>query len=68
VCSSWGPTACRKVRFPMLEPYASKGARPVLRGGGDGNVTLSPDRRGKPKGGEIVSIDRVFLDNLLELG
>ena len=28
----------------MLEPYASKGARPVLRGGGGGDLTSLPDR------------------------
>lgn len=29
----------------MLEPDASKGARPVLRGGGAGDSTSLPDRR-----------------------
>jgi hypothetical protein len=29
----------------MLEPYASKGACPVLRGGGGGNATSLPDQQ-----------------------
>jgi hypothetical protein len=29
----------------MLEPYASKGARTVLRGGGEGDLTSLPDQR-----------------------
>jgi hypothetical protein len=29
----------------MLEPYALKGARTVLRGGGEGNLTSLPDPR-----------------------
>jgi len=37
--------ACHTVRFPMLEPYAGKLARPVLRGGGEGDLTSLPDRR-----------------------
>ena len=45
MCSSWEHAACRKVRFPMLEPYASKGARPVLRGGREGDLTSLPDVR-----------------------
>src|SRR5262245_4994664 len=37
-------TACGKnVPWPMLELLASKGARPVLRGGGWGNPTSLPD-------------------------
>src|SRR5437879_4199788 len=31
------------VRWPMLEPDASKGARPVLRGESGGNAALLPD-------------------------
>jgi hypothetical protein len=42
---SVGYTACRKVRFPMLEPDAGKLARPVLRGGSGGNAALLPDPR-----------------------
>jgi hypothetical protein len=30
----------------MLEPYAGKLARPVLRGGGEGDLTSLPDRQG----------------------
>ena len=40
----WERAACRKVRFPMLEPEARKLARPVLRGGSDGNAAPVPDR------------------------
>jgi hypothetical protein len=45
--SSWQHTACRKVRDPMLEPYVSKGARPVLRGGSAINAAALPDRLGE---------------------
>jgi len=39
-------TACFSgVRWPMLEPYASKGARTVLRGGGSGDRASLPDVR-----------------------
>ena len=38
-------SACRKVRYSMLEPDAGKLARPVLRGGGAGNSTSLPDVR-----------------------
>jgi hypothetical protein len=30
----------------MLEPYALKGARTVLRGGGEGDLTSLPDPQG----------------------
>jgi hypothetical protein len=38
-----GHSACRKVRYSMLEPDAGKLARPVLGGGGAGNSTSLPD-------------------------
>ena len=41
---SWGYTACRKVRLPMLEPYAGKLACTVLWGGGGGDAASLPDR------------------------
>ena len=36
------------VRWSMLEPYASKGARTVLRGGGSGDRASLPDRQERP--------------------
>jgi hypothetical protein len=40
-----GEAACLpKARCPMLEPYASKGACTVLRGGGAGNSSSLPDQ------------------------
>ena len=46
-----GRSACRKVRYSMLEPDAGKLARPVLRGGSASKGAALPDRRG-PKEGE----------------
>ena len=43
VCCSWQYPAYRKMRYPMLEPYASKGARPVRRGGSASNGAALPD-------------------------
>ena len=37
-------TASRKRRLKWLEPDASEGARPVLRGGSAGNSISLPDR------------------------
>ena len=37
------PGRATQGRCPMLEPYALKGARTVLRGGGGGDLTSLPD-------------------------
>ena len=39
------PACLLKARCPMLEPDARKPARPVLRGGGEGDLTSLPDVR-----------------------
>src|SRR3954453_23458644 len=40
-----GPDRIPQRRYSMLEPDALKGARPVLRGGGGGDLTSLPDYR-----------------------
>jgi hypothetical protein len=61
-----GPTAClTRARCPMLELYAGKLARTVLRGRGGSNASLLPDREERtPEGagwhlrGERCTLDR----------
>ena len=59
VVGRWNrPGRATQRRCPMLEPYALKGARTVLRGGGAGDSTSLPDRPTWAPGREPRAVHR----------